>query len=481
MTASLRAYSAMKKTGVEWLGSVPQHWRVRRVKTVACIKNGATPSTNNATYWNGGIFWITPEDLGALKNRHISESNRTLSHDGFVSCGASLVGPNSIAMSTRAPIGHLGILSSEGCVNQGCKLIVPTEEVLTEYLYHVLVTARPRLQSLGQGSTFTELSHAKLGGFQLPLPSLAEQTAIVRFLDHADRCIQRHIRAKQKLIALLEEQKQAIIHQAVTGQIDARTGRPYTGGKHSRSDWLGEVPTNWEVRRVKSLSIVKRGASPRPIADAKYFEDDGEYAWVRISDVTASKHYLGKTTQRLSEIGESLSVRLEPGALFLSIAGSVGKPIITKIRCCIHDGFVYFPQLYEDAEFVYYVFLGGAPFGGLGKLGTQVNLNTETVGDICLGWPSKSERDVIVEFLTKSTGKCDSAIASVRRQISQINKFRVRIIADVVTGKLDVREAEARLPSIDLNEPEDVPDDSRCDTGPLRSDEIDATHLESEA
>ena len=86
------------------------------------------------------------------------------------------------------------------------------------------------------------------------LPPLPEQTAIVRFLDHADRRIRRYIRAKQKLIALLEEQKQAIIHQAVTGQIDVRTGQPYPAYKPSGVEWLGEVPAHWEVRRrTKSL------------------------------------------------------------------------------------------------------------------------------------------------------------------------------------------------------------------------------------
>ena len=93
----------------------------------------------------------------------------------------------------------------------------------------------------------------------LPLPPLPEQTAIVRFLDHADRRIRRYIRAKQKLIALLEEQKQAIIHQAVTGQIDVRTGQPYPSYKDSGVEWLGEVPEHWELRRVKQGSAGVQG------------------------------------------------------------------------------------------------------------------------------------------------------------------------------------------------------------------------------
>ena len=94
------------------------------------------------------------------------------------------------------------------------------------------------------------------------LPSFHEQTAIVRFLDHADLCIERYIRSKQKLLQLLEEQKQAIIHQAVTGQIDVRTGKPYPSYKSSGVGWLEDIPSHWEVKRLKYLSHLNMGQSP---------------------------------------------------------------------------------------------------------------------------------------------------------------------------------------------------------------------------
>lgn len=103
--------------------------------------------------------------------------------------------------------------------------------------------------------------------------------------------------------------------------------------KESGVEWLGEVPEHWTVIALKWLSPVFRGASPRPIDDPIYFDDEGEFGWVRIADVTASSDgYLYETTQKLSALGSSLSVKLDPGELFLSIAGSVGKPCITKIK-----------------------------------------------------------------------------------------------------------------------------------------------------
>ncbi len=215
-------YPAYKDSGVEWLGEVPEHWNISRLRVVVSILNGATPSTVNEEYWNGKILWLTPEDLGALNTRRISESTRKITPAGYASCGTSLAQQNSIAVSTRAPIGHLGILNSEGCTNQGCKLLVPGTHVLEEYLYDVLESARSELQSLGNGTTFSELSKINLGDFRLPLPPLPEQTAIARFLDKTSSKIDESIARAQRKIELLREYRERLISDVVTGKLDVR-------------------------------------------------------------------------------------------------------------------------------------------------------------------------------------------------------------------------------------------------------------------
>ncbi|MFM6105591.1 MAG: restriction endonuclease subunit S [Sphaerospermopsis kisseleviana] len=212
----------------------------------------------------------------------------------------------------------------------------------------------------------------------------------------------------------------------------------YDKYKDSGVEWLGEIPQHWKSLKIKRLTVIKRGASPRPIDDPKYFDDDGEYAWVRIADVTASERYLQTTTQKLSELGKSFSVPLEPGQLFLSIAGSVGKPIITKIKCCIHDGFVYFPDLKVNQEFIYYIFYSGQPYLGLGKMGTQLNLNTETVGGITIGFPPLEEQEKIARFLDYKTKQIDELIAKKETLIEKLDEKRTSLISHAVTKGLDV-------------------------------------------
>ena len=211
----------------------------------------------------------------------------------------------------------------------------------------------------------------------------------------------------------------------------------YPKYKDSGVEWIGEIPNNWKVLKIKRLTSIKRGASPRPIDDPKYFDENGEFSWVRIADVTASERYLKQTTQTLSELGSSLSVKRYPGDFFVSIAGSVGKPIITKIKCCIHDGFVWFPYLNINSEFLYYMFSAGELYKGLGKWGTQLNLNTETIGDIHIPLPLDSEIENIVNYLDNKTDQIDTLIDKKQKQIELLKEQRTAIINHAVTKGLN--------------------------------------------
>ena len=421
-----KKYPAYKPSWTEWLGDIPEDWDVCRLNRVVTCLDGKRiplnaeqrePLKGEYPYWGAnGIIdhlsqWIFDEPLVLLGED-----------------GAPFFAPHkTVAFSISGKVwvnNHAHVLRLHG-IDQG-------------FLKHVL-----NITEYGDfidGSTRDKLTQAKMNTIPVPMPPPEEQAAIVRFLDHADEQIQRYIASKERLIALLEEERQALVHQAVTRGLD-----PSVRLKPSGVEWLREVPEHWDIRRVKTLSKVKRGASPRPIDDPKYFDLTGEYAWVRIADVTASNHYLEETTQKLSDLGQSLSVRLEPGSLFLSIAGSVGKPIITRIKCCIHDGFVYFPDLKDNEEYLYQILSTPSPFFGLGKYGTQLNLNTDTVGGIQVAWPPLWERNHITEFLHDASRKFDEGIAGIRNQIDLMNEYRTRLIADVVTGQLDVRETASQL------------------------------------
>ena len=211
----------------------------------------------------------------------------------------------------------------------------------------------------------------------------------------------------------------------------------YPNYKDSGVEWLGEVPGHWEVISIKWLSPVRRGASPRPIDDPKYFDEEGEFSWVRIADVSACDGVLNETTQRLSALGSSLSVKMAPGELFVSIAGTVGKPCISAIKACIHDGFVYFPMLQINPVFLYRVFEGGTCYGGLGKWGTQLNLNTDTIGSIRVALPPPEELNQVLAFLDRETAKIDELVAEQRQLMALLQEKRQAVISHAVTRGLN--------------------------------------------
>jgi type I restriction enzyme, S subunit len=281
--------------------------------------------------------------------------------------------------------------------------------------------------------------------FRIPLPPLREQQTIARFLDAKTAQIDALVAQKSQLIDKLKEKRQALIARTVTRGLPPDAAKaaglePNPKMKDSEVDWLGAVPARWMIKAIKWATPVQRGASPRPIDHPSYFDDDGEYAWVRISDVTAAGMYLDATEQRLSDLGSSLSVKMQPGSLFLSIAGTVGKPCIANIKCCIHDGFVYFPRWKGDSRFLFYVFASGEPYKGLGKMGTQLNLNTDTVGSIVIGIPDAAEQKQIADYLDRTTAELDSMTTAVEAAIDRLVEYRQAVITSAVTGKIDVRD-----------------------------------------
>ncbi len=288
------------------------------------------------------------------------------------------------------------------------------------------------VQARSKGVSYPAINSSELADILISLPPIEVQQQIAKYIDRETTEIDALVAEKEQMLALIEERRKIFINHIVTQGLDRNAIL-----KSSGVEWLGTVPKHWRVCKIKRLSPVKRGASPRPIDDLKYFDDDGEFSWVRISDVTASQKYLTRTTEKLSELGSSVSVKLNPDTFFVSIAGSVGKPIITKIKCCIHDGFVYLPHLKMKPDFLYYIFEGGQLFQGLGKLGTQLNLNTETVGEISIPIPPDNEIELITNYLDRETSRIDILLATIKDSIALLKERRSALINAAVTGQIE--------------------------------------------
>lgn len=427
-------YSKYKATSCPWLKEVPEHWSFKRLKNVATHNDEALDERTDPD------FEMEYVDISSVSLTNGIENSETLKFEKAPSRARRKVKNGDIIVSTvrtyLKAIAPIANPPENMIVSTGFAVVRPLEKFHSGYAGYLLQSNGfvGDVVANSVGVSYPAINASDLVRIAAVEPPFEEQQAIARFLDFKTAQIDALITKQQNLLAKLAEKRTVLISQAVTKGLD-----PSVPMKNSGVEWLGEIPAHWSAKRIKHLTPVKRGASPRPIDDPKYFDDEGEFAWVRIADVSASDRFLEKTTQRLSEIGDQLSVKMYPGALFLSIAGTVGKPIITKIKCCIHDGFVYFPSLKESSEFLYYIFSSGQPYLGLGKMGTQLNLNTDTVGSIKIGVPPRDEQKAIVVYLDKVTAKLDEQVGMVNRVIERLGEYRSAIITNAVTGKIDVR------------------------------------------
>lgn len=217
VTKGLNPDVKMKDSGVEWIGEIPDGWKIAKIKYNFKIISGATPRSEKMEYWNGDINWITPADF-KTDDIYVSKGRKNITKSGYDSCGVSLVPNNSIIFSKRAPIGNVVISSNTLCTNQGCLACVSKKEVSIKYFYFAMSAFTEQFNLYGTGTTFKEISTKDFSNFILPLPQLNEQHQIADYLDKKCSAIDSAIEKKQAIIEKLTEYKKSLIYEVVTGK-----------------------------------------------------------------------------------------------------------------------------------------------------------------------------------------------------------------------------------------------------------------------
>ncbi len=303
-----------------------------------------------------------------------------------------------------------------------------------------------------------------------PIPPPNEQAAIVRFLNHANLRIEKAIRAKRKVIALLNEQKQVIIHRAVTRGLD-----PNVKLKPSGIPWLGEVPEHWELTKLKHLSPqLTVGIVVQP---ARLYVTKG-IPCLRSLNISSGKittddlvfiSQEGHKTNRKSQLSEGDVVIVRTGRTGVAVVVSKefhGANCIDLLICRKSSRLL---SEYLLAYFRSYGAKSDIAFNSVGAI--QAHYNTTTLSNLRIPLPSIVEQESILKWIEVELAPIDGVISRTEREIDLLREYRTRLIADVVTGKLDVREAAARLP----DEPEELATLQDCgETAELDDNSLDA-------
>ena len=200
------------------------------------------------------------------------------------------------------------------------------------------------------------------------------------------------------------------------------------------------IPADWEVCHIRDLAQIVRGASPRPIADTRWFDTESEVGWLRISDVAREGKYIQKTQQSLSDLGVARSRLVQSGKLVMSMAATVGRPAITTKKVCIHDGFVLFDKPVLPIEYFYYLLSSiEGQWAERGQTGSQVNLNTHLIGSAPVPIPPRREEQ---RAIAAALSDADALIESLDRLIAKKRAIKQAAMQQLLTG-------EARLPGFE--------------------------------
>jgi type I restriction enzyme S subunit len=446
MTGELCSYPEMKPTGLPWLGEVPARWDVRKLRHCGSISGGMTPSMADRSLWDGDVPWVTPKDM---KRFTISAASMNVSPKALEATSLRLIPPKSVLLVVRGMIlaRRVPVARTDQpvTINQDMKAIVPVAGIDAGFLAYRMDAAQeafvPMIDEAGHGTK--RFPPERWKELQLAVPPLDEQRLIVRFLDWHGSQTAKLVRAKQKLIALLNEQKQGIIHRAVTRGLD-----PNVKLKPSGIPWLGDVPEGWEVKRLKQVSRIRYGLGQPPA------EKVGGLPLIRATNVDhgriLAKHLVYVDPDA---VPKSRGAFLKTGEIIVVRSGAYTAD--SAIIPADYEGSVAGYDIVVTATRVLPEFLAAvllAPHVQIDQLipasmrAAQPHLNAEELGAAVLAVPDAQSQRRIVAHIDNEAALASKAIDIAQREIALIQEFRTRLIADAVTGKLDVRAAAASLP-----------------------------------
>lgn len=387
------------------------NWQEESIENLCEIVNGKTPLRSNSEYWtNGNVPWFTIEDQ-RRQGKIIYKTNQFITQKALEKSGVKLVPKDSVLLCCTASVGEYAITRIPITTNQqfNSLIIKNKEKIIPDYLFQYSGMITKKLNSMMGKTTFGFVSVGMLGSIKIKFPDLATQQKIALILSTVDEEIQK------------------------TDQIIEKTEKLKKG-------LMSDLLTKGRTMCIKEISEVKRGASPRPISDTKYFDISGR-GWIRISDVTSTYKYLDKTTQYLSKEGENLSVKVDPGDLIMSICATVGKPVFVNIPSCIHDGFVLFRNINKlliDPEFFFYsLLLNKDRIKSKGQTGSQMNINSTIVENTEIQIPELMKQKEIVNIL-RST---DKKLEVYSQELKRLKTLKNGLMNDIFSQKVEVLNA----------------------------------------
>lgn len=424
-----KPYPAYKDSGVEWLGEVPEHWDIWKIgHGFRRIGSGTTPATNDMSFYEGDIPWVTTSEL---RENIITDTVSKLTERALKEHSAlSLYSPGTLLVAMYgATIGRLGILGITACTNQACCAFAEPIALDTKFTFYWLLARRQEIIMVSSGGGQPNINQEKLRALRIPAPPLPEQRAITSFLDRQTAHLDALISRKERLIALLEEKRSALISSAVTKGLD-----PNAPMKDSEVDWLGEVPEHWKVKRLKYIA---------PVSNKKLTEKPEELLYLGLEQVESKTGHLLLDVM-VENVESVVNVFNKGDVLFGKLRPYLAKVVYADFQgVCTSELLVLNPDSSLEGMFLFYRLISDDFINLINSMtyGTKMpRASSDQISNISVPLPPLPEQRAIASFLDRETARIDTLISKVREGIEKLREYRTALISAAVTGKIDVRE-----------------------------------------
>ena len=429
----------MKDSGIEWIGEIPEGWEIRKIKNNFMIYAGATPKSEKAEYWDGGIPWITPADFKTT-DKYVSYGRKSLTALGYDSCGTTLVPAGSIIFSKRAPVGSVVIAKNTLCTNQGCLACIPNDAVNSTYFYYCMSIFTEQFELVSAGTTFKEIAASTFASFLLPCPPLSQQNEIVNFLNKESSRIDSMLSKTRSSIEEYKKLKQAVITQSVTKGV-----RGEREMKDSGIDYIGQIPAKWVLGKLRNVGDTQNGISKSSEFFGKGFpfvsysdvyknyslpfavsglvestpEEQERYS-VKEGDI-----FFTRTSETIEEVGFSCVCEKDiPNATFAGFLIRV-RPFSDKLHT------PYAKYYFRSTHLRFYLVKEM-------NLVTRASLGQSLLKSMPVLLPPLEEQKEIADYLDAKCAEIDKLIAKKEQLVKELESYKKSLIYEVVTGKREV-------------------------------------------
>jgi type I restriction enzyme S subunit len=416
----MERYAKYKDSGIAWLGKIPEHWEIKKLKQVAKLIDGDRgknyPSENELI--SEGIPFLSTKNI-KLNTFDFSREKKFISREKFADLGRGKIIENDLVVTMRGTIGQTALFAKvpyKTAFINAQMLIIRSLHIFPVFLKYVSNSSLwiQQLDFHSYGTAQQQLSNAVLGTLELFYPPLEEQKAIAAYLDRKTAEIDELIAQKERLIALYEEEKTAIINEAVTKGIN-----PDVKLKPTAIDWLGDIPEHWHEKKIKYVSDLRSGSN----LTSNDIKDSEKYPVYGGNGLRGYFH-------EFSHKGEFVLIGRQ-GALCGNINYAsdefwatdhavVAKPI-EKYEL------IWFGELLRMMNLNQYSVAAAQP-----------GLSVETIKNLFIPYTPLEEQKAIVEYIEKETARIDTKIAKTKRIIELQKEYRTALISEAVTGKIKI-------------------------------------------